>query len=477
MNGERYHQGRTWLRLGQVVLLFGLFSIAKAQESQRSTELSVVLDQLASRFNVRLKVPENLVAGKTLTYAAWRIVPWSVEESMTQVLAPFDLKWVKEFEGVYKIKEFEYARRTPAYGKAFLAYLNGLYNDQTSWEARKDSLKEGFKVALGLTPMPQPSGKPAIIVGKRRYKQYSVENVALEVLPGVFTLGNVYRPLKPRRCPVIINPIGHFPEGHYNPDIQRRCAMQASMGAIAVTYNLFGWGESMLQFDYAWHRTPIAQTIQTLSTIRWMDYLLALPEADADHVGITGGSGGGSQTMMVTALDDRITCSVPVVMTSSWFVGGCPCESGRPVHLCGGGTNNAEVAALCAPRPLLIVSDGKDWTSEVPWLEFPFIQRIYGFYNRPDRVENAHFAEEGHDYGPSKRQAAYRFLAKHLNLDSTKVQRPDGFYDESNVVVEAKEVMYVFGPKGERFPAHAVKDLNTLETVLETAKRQGAQKQ
>ncbi len=436
-----------------------------------STELKVVLDQLASRFGVRLKVPDNLVAGKSFTYAPWRIVPWSVEESLTQVLAPFDLKWVKEFEGVYKIKEYEYARRTPAYGQAFLTYLSGLYADQATWEARKDSLKEGFKQALGLSPMPQPTGKPAIVVNKRIYKQYSVENVALEVLPGVFTMGNVYKPLKPKRCPVIINPIGHFPDDHYYPDIQRRCAMQASMGAIVVSYNLFGWGESMLQFDYAWHRTDMAQTIQTLNAIRWIDYLTALPEADPSRVGITGASGGGSQSMMVTAIDDRITCCVPVVMTSSWFVGGCPCESGRPVHLCGGGTNNAEVAAMCAPRPLLIVSDGKDWTSEVPWLEYPFIQRIYGFYNSLGKVENAHFAEEGHDYGPSKRQVAYRFLAKHLALDSTKVQRPDGTYDESAVVIEPKEAMYVFGPKGERFPAHAVKDLATLEKVLEAAKQ------
>lgn len=436
-----------------------------------STDLKVVLDQLASQFGVRLKVPDNLVAGKTLTYAPWRIVPWSVEESMTQVLAPFDLKWVKEFEGVYKIKEYEYARRTPAYGQAFLDYLSGLYADQATWEARKDSLRDGFKQALGLSPMPQPTGKPAIVVNKRTYKQYSVENVALEVLPGVFTMGNVYKPLKPKQCPVIINPIGHFPDDHYYPDIQRRCAMQASMGAIAVSYNLFGWGESMLQFDYAWHRTDMAQTIQTLNAIRWIDYLTALPEADPSRVGITGASGGGSQSMMVTAIDDRITCSVPVVMTSSWFVGGCPCESGRPVHLCGGGTNNAEVAAMCAPRPLLIVSDGKDWTSEVPRLEYPFIQRIYGFYNNLDMVENAHFAEEGHDYGPSKRQVAYRFLAKHLALDSTKVQGADGTYDESAVVIEAKESMYVFGPKGERLPAHAVKDLTTLEKVLETAKQ------
>lgn len=462
---------RRWAAL--LLFLVGVSTSAWSQY-QDGTPLKTVLERISNRYAVRLKVPDTLVAGKVLTYAEWRIVPWSVEESLTQVLAPFDLKWVRESEGVYKIREYEYARRTPAYGKAFLTYLSGFYNDKASWEARKDSLREAFRHALGLCPMPPPTGNPAIVTNKRTYTHYTVENVALEILPGVFTMGCVYKPLKPRKCPLVVNPVGHFPDGHYYPDIQRRCAMQASMGAIAVTYNLFGWGESGLQFDYAWHRTALAQTIQTLSTLRWIDYLSSLPEADPTRIGITGGSGGGSQTMMVTALDDRITCSVPVVMTSSWFVGGCPCESGRPVHLCGGGTNNAEVAAMCAPRPLLIVSDGKDWTSEVPWLEFPFIQRIYGFYGCPERVENAHFPQEGHDYGPSKRQATYRFLAKHLNLDTSRVLKPDGSFDESKVVVEAKETMYVFGPKGERFPTHAVKDMITLEQVLEASKRASA---
>jgi hypothetical protein len=440
-------------------------------DSSYQRPLKIVLTDIGERFHVRLKIPDNLVEGKVLRFADWRIYPWSLEQSLTNVLAPFDLKFVKEFEGVYKIKDYEYSRRTPEVGREFLTYLTSLYNDLPSWETRKKKLQSEMIDAVGLNPMPRPTGSKPIVTHKRIYQGYTVENVALEVLPGVYTMGSVYKPLKGKKCPIVINPAGHFQDERYRADMQIRCAMLAKMGAIAVSYNLFGWGESMLQFKYEWHRSSIAQTIQTLNAIRWIDYLTSLKTADPSRIAVTGGSGGGSQTMLLTAIDDRITCSVPVVMTSSWFSGGCPCESGMPVHLCGGGTNNAEIAAMCAPRPLLILSDGKDWTSEVPTLEFPFIQRIFGFYHQENRVENVHFQAEGHDYGLSKRLAAYSFLANYLELNIQSVKTASGSFDESGVTIEKMEAMYVFGPKGESFPKNAVHDMETLNKVLQKAKK------
>ena len=111
------------------------------------------------------------------------------------------------------------------------------------------------------------------------------------------------------------------------------------MGAMSISYDLFGWGESGLQFDMRYHRKALANTIQALNSIRLLDYLLSFDYADPDRVGITGGSGGGSHTMLISAIDDRIDVSVPVVMMSSIHYGGCPCESGNPIHLCGGGTS------------------------------------------------------------------------------------------------------------------------------------------
>ncbi|MDH4460648.1 MAG: acetylxylan esterase, partial [Flectobacillus sp.] len=262
--------------------------------------------------------------------------------------------------------------------------------------------------------------------------------------------------------PVILNPDGHFGDGRYRADCQYRCAMQAKMGAIAFSYDLFAWGESLLQFKTEDHRKSLAQSIQFLNSERILDWLLTLKNADAKRVAITGGSGGGSQTMLVTALDGRIALSIPVVMLSSHHSGGCPCESGMGVHLCGEGTNNVEIASMAAPRPQLILSDGKDWTQHVPEVEFPFLKKIYGFYQQENQVENNHFPIEGHDYGLSKRLASYQFLAKYFQLDLKKVQNNEGKIDESTCTIEPFPALYVFGEKGERLPANAVKKFEDI---------------
>ncbi len=79
-------------------------------------------------------------------------------------------------------------------------------------------------------------------------------------------------------------------------------------------------------------------------------------------------------------------------------------------------TNNVEIAALTAPRPLLLISDGDDWTRNVDKVEFPYIQKVYEAYGKAENVENVHLALEKHDYGYSKRKAAYLFFEKHLDL-------------------------------------------------------------
>ncbi|MDR1631973.1 MAG: acetylxylan esterase [Dysgonamonadaceae bacterium] len=360
-----------------------------------------------------------------------------------------------------------YTHPLQAEGEKFLNYLETLYTNREQWENRKSEILSCLPEALRLNPLPPKPNSQAILTPKRKYGDYTVENFAIETLPGVYVAGSIYKPAKIKgKCPVILNPNGHFNDGRYRADQQIRCAMQARMGMIAASWDLFAWGESLLQFDGSLHRLNAANTIQILNAFRILDYLLSLKEADPARVGITGGSGGGSLTMMMAAIDPRISLSIPAVMLSSYFSGGCPCEIGMQAHLCGHHTNNVEIASMLAPKPQLIISDGKDWTSEVPESEYPFMRRIYEFYGAAGNLENNHFPEEGHDYGVSKRQASYRFIAKHFGLDTTELSDENGDYDESKVHIEPYHLMYVFGDKGERLPQNAIKGKEELIKIL-----------
>ena len=386
---------------------------------------------------------------------------------MHNILSAFDLFLVRKAEKAYSIKPYRHSEMSPGDGRESLEALAGKYHDVESWEERKADLRECMYDALHLSPLPPYPGSKPLKSNPRKHEGYTVENIALETLPGLYVCGSLYRPEKIRgKIPVILCPNGHFQNGRYNPQGQYRCAMLAKMGAMAISYDLFAYGESLLQFKPEDHHRSLAMTVQALNSLRILDYLLSLKNADPDRVAITGASGGGSQSMLITALDERIGVSVPVVMLSAFFAGGCPCESGMPVHLCGGGTSNPEIAAMAAPRPQLIVSDGGDWTREVPAAEYPYLQRIYGFYGKKDLVRNVHLAEEGHDYGPSKRLAMYEFMAEHLKLDASAFRNADGNLDESGCVIEDERELLVFGPGGESLPANAIRDFAALEKVF-----------
>ena len=449
-----------------LLMLISFSSIGQTSDDQYKQPLKEVLEKVEQRFNVEIRYSEDMVKGKWVPYAEWRFRT-DPDKTLSNILAPLDMSVNKTGERSYKLKYYQYHLKTPEEGKAQLDYLATLYHDQQSWEKRKAELKSCMYEALKLSPLPpKPQSKP-IVTNRRKMNGYTIENIAIETLPGLYVTGSLYRPLNPKgKIPIILNPDGHFNNGRYRADCQYRCAMQARMGAIAFSYDLFAWGESLLQFKSEDHRRSLAMTIQALNSIRIVDYLTSLKDADPTRVAITGGSGGGSQTMLISALDERIKVSIPVVMLSSYHSGGCPCESGMPVHLCGGGTNNVEIASMAAPRPQLAISDGKDWSDHVPLNEFPFLQRTYGFYDKVEMVKNVHLPNEGHDYGLSKRLAMYEFIAQHLKLDITKVKDKAGNIDESTCTIEEESEMYVFGKQGELLPDNAIKSFEELEKVF-----------
>lgn len=351
-------------------------------------------------------------------------------------------------------------------GDSNLARLARHHLDRATWETRAETLRAGILRAARLWPLPERTPLNAARHSRRVLDGFSVENLVLESAPGFFLPANLYigaSASASRRAPVVLLAQGHFPDGRFHANPQILAANLARMGAIVISYDMVGRGESsQLQ-----HEHPEALRLQLWNSMRVLDFALSMPEADADRVGMTGASGGGTQTFLCAAVDARISVSAPVVMVSSWVYGGCPCESGLPIHRGPGyATNNAEIAALTAPRPQLIVSIGDDWTRTVPELEYPFLQGIYRLLGAESSLVNVHLRDEKHDLGPSKRAAVYEFLATHLKLDLSAVKLPGGGVLEYDKV-EAVEVMRAFNDahplpvsairswSGLRLPPHA----------------------
>ena len=422
--------------IATALLLLSVGASAQTYETKFARPVNDVMKDVSRRFGVKFKFDKNVdTVGVKLTYADFRVRPYSLEQTLDNICKHYDWNWWKQSDNLYKIKLYEYHRRHEDEGRMMLDYLSSLYNNKVEWESRRDSLRREVRQRLELDAFLDSCvlGKP-LLSKIRKHDGYTTQNICIELTPGQHLFGTIYASTKKGKHALIVCPDGHWPM-RYRKDEQQRLGTLARMGAVCVDFDLYGWGESEKEVGAEAHHTSRAHVYQAACGYVLLDYMLKnRKDIDPERVGVMGGSGGGTHTVLLSLLDERVTASAPVVHLASHFDGGCPCESGKPVQLAAGGTCEPELAAVMAPKPMLIVSDGGDWTSSVPTLEFPFLQRIYGFYDAKDKVRNVHLPNERHDFKENKRQAVYEFFADVFGLDRQML-------DESKITIEPDEML------------------------------------
>jgi len=325
-------------------------------------------------------------------------------------------------------------------GKELLAEFAATWSNLEEWNRRAEAIRLGILRGAGLLPMPRKCLLEPIVRSRREHPGYSVENVAFQSLPGFYVTGSLYRPLAASgRLPGVLSPHGHVEGGRRARDQQARAARLARMGAVVLAWDMVGFGDSV----QTTHDDPNLLTLQLWNSIRCVDFMLSECGVDPERIACTGASGGGTQTFLLTAVDERVRLAAPVVMVSAHFFGGCRCESGKPIHS-HPPTCNAEIAALAAPRPLMIVSCGEDWTKNTPQVEAPYIRSVYELHGAAERFEHVHLPDEGHDYGYSKRTAVYGFIARRFGLDRDVGLEQGGQDVPEQVTIEEPEVLDVW---------------------------------
>ena len=343
--------------------------------------------------------------------------------------------------------------------------LNGYFpfnppSSLSEWDARKEQVRRQILVAEGLWPMPTKTPLNAVIHGKIDREGYTIEKVYFESAPGFFVTGNLYRPKNVKgKVPGVMFAHGHWQDARLSlgdPDkvrqeiaaggerferggrsiFQSLCVQLARMGCVVWQWDMLSDSDSIqisrdVVHKFAKQRPEMntvtnwglyspqaeahAQSImglQTWNAVRGLDFLLSLPEVDPERTAITGASGGGTQTMLLAAIDDRIKLSFPCVMVSTSMQGGCTCEIASLLRI---NTGNVEFAGLFAPKPQGM-NTANDWTKEMSTKGFPDLQKLYTTYGKKDNVMLLRGEYFPHNYNAVTRSAFYTFLNKHFKL-------------------------------------------------------------
>jgi dienelactone hydrolase len=326
------------------------------------------------------------------------------------------------------------------------------------WEARKQHLRRQILSAAGLMPLFPKTDLHPQVFGRIERGDYSIEKVLLETLSGYYLGGNLYRPTKAAPSsgfPAVLSPHGHWTYGRLEhttvASVPARCINLARQGYVVFSWDMVGYDDT-IQTPHDFGDKPIEELwgfgpfgLQLWNSIRALDFVESLPGVDRGRIGITGASGGATQTMALDAVDDRIQFAAPANMVSFLMQGGSLCENAPNLRL---GTNNVEIASMLAPKPMLMTAATGDWTKNMMEEEYPAVRAIYQLYGKPDNVE-AKIFDAPHNYNQPNREAMYAFFGKHALAiaDAAKLR-------EKSVHLEKLEDMMAL--HNRTLPANAV---------------------
>jgi dienelactone hydrolase len=322
-----------------------------------------------------------------------------------------------------------------------------------AWEARRTALREQILVAEGLWPMPEKTPLNPVIHGKIDRDDYTIEKVFFASMPGHYVSGNLYRPKgKTGKLPAVLFPHGHWEDARFfdagektaadivkgggekttegaRYPLQALPAQLARMGCVVFHYDMVGHSDSKAIEHKKGFKDADAELrlqsfmgLQTWNSIRALDFVASLPDVDATRIGVTGASGGGTQTFILCAIDDRPAAAFPAVMMSTQMQGGCVCEN---CSLLRQGTGNVEIAGLFAPKPLGMTG-ADDWTIDIEKKGLPELKQLYKLYDSEDKVMAKCFPQFKHQYNQTSREVMYNWFNKHLKLEQPEpvVEKP-----------------------------------------------------
>lgn len=352
------------------------------------------------------------------------------------------------------------------------------YRGKEEWLDRAARLKKQILVSAGLWPGPAKTPINATIFGKVDRGDHTVEKVYFESLPGVYVTGNLYRPKNVTgKAPAVLCPHGHWTYGRLeNQQLNSgpaRAASFARQGYVAFSYDMVGYNDSaaISHRFAAGHRENIVDRealwsvnllgLQLWNSIRSIDFLLTLPEVDPERIACTGESGGGTQTFLLAAIDDRVKLSAPVNMVSFLMQGGSVCENAPNLRI---DTNNVEIASLMAPRPMMMVSATGDWTKNTMTSEYPAVGRIYKLFEAENQL-TAIQIDAAHNYNQPSREAVYGWFAKCFlgKAEWTPIT------ERGNAVAPINDLL-VFS--GRLRPENEINEAQLTESLIEASKKQ-----